>query len=266
MMTGTRCFVHSDLGRALVLAKRLGYHIRSGEIPKSIVEFVGQQFDTNEDLISFPAFNYDFGRTRVFDVARDEVQVGRLPEWVRTHSSLQRCQTPFFSTLSNDPIQHSDGDVINPFGPVSHFQTLYDESGLLVFLGTSIEYMTFLHFVEEASGGPLYRYEKSFPGTVISIEAQRRACNVTMHVRPSGAFLAYDFEKIKNDLGQVGLLHTDPNGEQLMWGDARTICDYLVGRIHIDPFYLLDVKAKEQFYIATDCGRRRVLIEEFENE
>ncbi len=266
MGMGRRCFVHSDLARALVVAKRLGHRIRPREIPDSIVEFVEQRFDTDRELISFPAFNYDFGRTGVFDLGADEVQVGSLPEWVRRHGSLQRCQTPFFSTLSNDPARYSQGDVINPFGSTSHFQTLYDDSGLIVFLGTSIEYMTFLHFVEDVSGGPLYRYEKSFPGTVIPVDGPPRTCEVTMHVRPRGAFLEYDFEKIGNDLSQAGLLHTDPNGEQLAWGDARTMCDYLVDRIHADPLYLLAVEAKEFFHNATDCGRRRVLIEEFEDE
>ena len=261
---GKRCFVHSDLGKGLIVAKRHGHEVSPRKIAESCFSFLADKFTGDEDLLSFPAFHYDYGKTRVYDVLQDEIQVGRFPEWVRKNKSLNRCNVPFFSALSNQEVRGVPGETINPFGVHSHFQTLYDEEGYIVLFGVDLSSMTFIHFIENLSGGPLYRYDKSFPGSIITAQGERQECDVKMHVRPMGVEFEYDWDKLTADLEAAGIMKHSELSDQLTWLPVKPLTDLFIDKISDDALYLLDSSTRKSFEHCLETGER-VTLEMYEN-
>lgn len=262
---GKRCFIHSDLGKGLLIAKRAGHKIEPRSISESCHRFLVETLNGNEDLLSFPAFNYSYGDSRIFDVRNDEVQVGQFPEWVRNEKQLRRSHVPFFSTLSNEHPREVTNSTINPFGNESHFQTLYDDQAYIIFFGADISSLTFIHFVEELSGGPLYRYDKSFPGHIVTQNGARKDCTVTMHVRPMGVNFAYDWGKITDDLRHAGILNDSEFSDHLKWLPVQPLTEFLLGKIASDPLYLLQPNTRKSFLFCLD-SMERVTMGQYEND
>lgn len=265
MSGGSRpAFVHADVGRGLLASKRAGWPVDATALQASLLAFVAAKTGAGDDGILLPGFNYDFGRTRKFDVDRDPVQVGALPEWARTSGAYTRSEVPFFSFLSKGSMNIEDGLDLNPFGEKSGFAWLVATDATLVLFGTSLNSLTFIHHVEEMSGGPAYRYAKPFAGSILRA-GEERTCNLTMHVRPMGAHLEYDWPRLEADLVNQGIM-VATEGAPGMWTiSARRILEYWGNQITQDPFYLVDRESRAHFDKITEGGRRRVRIEEFEN-
>lgn len=257
-------FVHSDIGRGMIAAKRAGATIDPRAVQRSLIDFLAAQVEGGMDSLIFPAFNYDYGNKRVFDVDSDPVQVGALPEWLRQKGGTHRSPVPFFSVLSGRDLDLKTDEQINPFGDASAFQWLVDYDANLTLLGAPLHSLTFIHYVEEMSGGPAYRYNKSFPGKTVrgGIAAP---CDFSMHVRPMGVHLDYDWPRLEADLRAQGLLQQASSAPDLQWLNARALLEYWGNQIVTDPFYLLDAPSCELFKKATDGGKNRVQQEDYEN-
>lgn len=257
-------FVHSDVGRGILAAKRAGAEIKGGHLQDSLMAFLAQHADTREAGLLFPAFNYDYGKTRVFDVDNDLVQVGALPEWVRRNREFQRSEIPFFSFLSKGNLHLDTNGIINPFGRKSGFQWLVDHDATLMLFGAHFSTLTFIHYVEEVSGKPVYRYDKNFPGEIVR-KGQSRPCDLVMHVRPRGAHMDYDWPRLEQDLLEASLIHLPEYTADIKWLSARKILEFWGNKLADDPFYLVDGKTRTYFEAATDGGRTRIKIEDYED-
>lgn len=258
-----KCLVHTDLGRTLVIAKRAGVKINPKSIQEDCFQFIASHLNGDLDLLSFPAFNYDYGKNRLFDVDADPIQVGNLNEWIRNNKSYQRNQTPIFSFLvKNEPLTQTS-DTINPFGSESHFQRLYDEDASVVMFGAKISALTFLHYIEDISGKPLYRYDKNFPGEIKTSDGTT-SCQLKMHVRPMGVTIEYDWEKLGLELSKAKILHKSEYSNDLFWMNVRPLVDFLSQRIKDNPFYLLDNATAEVFKKLTKNGTERIILGDFE--
>lgn len=257
-------FIHSDIGRGIIAAKRSGMEINSKDMQTSLMRFLAQMVDGGEESLIFPAFNYRFGQTRLFDPALDPVEVGALPEWVRQQKGVNRTLVPFFSVLSWNELDLKMTEVIDPFGAESVFDWLVKNDALIMLFGVSLNSLTFLHYVEEISGGPVYRYQKNFSGQVV-VSGEKRSCDLTMHVRPMGAHLDYDWPRLKFDLLEKGILMQDSSTQMIMWLRAKALLEYWGNQIADNPFYLLDDPSSKNFDEVTDGGRVRVQLEDFEN-
>ena len=257
-------FVHSDIGRGLLIAKRAGMRINPKNICSSLLDFLNQQVGKDFSRLLFPAFNYDYGDTRIFRPDVDPVQVGALPEWVRNNCGFSRSDIPFFSALSKSNLALNSTDVINPFGVESVFGWLVAHDATLVLFGADLSSLTFIHHVEELAGKPVYRYEKSFPGQIIRGE-DINACEFTMHVRPMGIHMDYAWQRLEQDLISDGILKVERYSHELKHIKAVRLLEYWGNRILDDPFYLLDTQSKAYFEVKTELGLRRIRIEEFEN-
>lgn len=257
-------FVHSDIGRGMISAKRAGTKIDPRAVQRSLIDFLAALVTGGTDSLVFPAFNYDYGSKRVFDVDLDPVQVGALPEWVRQQSGTHRSEVPFFSVLSGHDLGLKTKGPINPFGGASAFQWLVDHDATLALFGAPLHSLTFIHYVEEVSGGPVYRYDKSFPGQTVS-GGKTLPCDFSMHVRPMGVHLDYDWRRLETDLLAQGLLQQSSDAPGLKWLNARALLEYWGNQIAADPFYLLDALSREFFTRATDGGKVRVQQRDFEN-
>lgn len=256
-------FVHSDIARGLIAAKRLGVKIDPRAVQKSLCDFLASLVDMGREGLIFPGFNYGFGSSRVFDVENDPVEVGLLAEWVRQNGQVKRTSVPFFSFLLQRDLDLDTSGLINPFGAASGFQSLLDQNASLVLFGAPLSSLTFIHFVEEMTGGPAYRYVKHFPGTIVTSDGSRN-CDFAMHVRPMGVHLDYDWRRLEADLrAQAILLHSD-KAPTLQWLSAPKVMEYWGNRIADDPFFLLDAPSREYFERATDHGETRVRQSDFE--
>lgn len=257
-------FVHSDMARGMIAAKRAGAQIDPRAVQRSLVDFLAAQVEGGTDSLIFPAFNYEYGSKRIFDVDSDPVQVGALPEWLRQQGGMHRSCVPFFSVLSGLELGLATGRQINPFGQSSAFHWLVDHDATLTLLGAPLRSLTFIHYVEEMTGGPVYRYVKSFPGEIVS-SGVTMPCKFSMHVRPRGVHLDYDWPRIEEDLRARGLLQRSDATPDLQWLNARALLEYWGNRIAADPFHLLDATSRALFKKATDGGKNRVEQRDYEN-
>lgn len=257
-------FVHSDMWRAMIAAKRAGARIDPRTVQLSLIGFLTEQVKGGADSLIFPAFNYDYGSKRVFDVDSDPVQVGALPEWLRQQPGTYRSQVPFFSVLSRRELGLAIDGPINPFGQASVFQWLVDHDATLTLFGAPLRSLTFIHYIEEMTGGPVYRYEKAFPGQIVS-GGVTTPCDFSMHVRPMGVHLDYDYPRLEADLLARGLLNCSNVAPTVQSLNAGALLEYWGNQIAADPFYLLDEPSRSFFKKATDGGRNRVQQKDFEN-
>lgn len=262
--TSRPVFIHSDVVRGLITTKRAGYKIHPRDAPAALLAFCAKRAGSAEDDIILPAFNYDYGSSRLFDVDNDPVQVGALPEWARTKDAFTRSEIPIFSVLSKKDLGLTRASQINPFGSSSVFNWLVMNDATLVLLGVPLACLTFIHYVEEMSGGPLYRYTKPFPGTIRKA-GKDRVCEMSMHVRPMGLYFNYDWHRLEADLIRNDILIADQEAPGFLTIRARKLMDYWGNRLSEDPLYLLDPQSRETFALATEGGTRRVQLEEYEN-
>lgn len=256
-------FVHSDIARGMVAAKRCGAKIDPRAVQESLWDFLASLIDAGREGLIFPAFNYDYGASRVFDVANDPVQVGQLAEWLRQTGEMKRTRVPFFSFLSGRDLGLDTSGEINPFGAASGFQHLLETEATLVLFGAPLASLTFIHYVEEMTGGPAYRYVKRFPGTIVDADGSS-ACDFAMHVRPMGVHLDYDWPRLEADLRAQGLLNQGEDAPTLQWLSAPRLMEYWGNRIAEDPFFLIDQASRDTFAKVTDGGMTRVQQADFE--
>jgi len=256
-------FIHSDIGRGLLAAKRAGLKMIRGGIEKSLIQFLAGGLKGGEDILLFPAFNYDYAKTRLFNISDDPVQVGAIPEWVRKNLDFQRSPIPFFSFLSKFDLGLSIQSTVNPFGSDSGFQKLYDQDVTIAMFGVGLNRLTFIHYIEEIVGKPVYRYEKDFHGSVV-FNGQAKKCEFFMHVRPMGVHLDYDWSRLEKDLLMEGILQVEDYSPDVKWVKARRLGEFWGNRVSEDPFYFLDERSTDYFRKITANGCRRVVREDFE--
>lgn len=256
-------FIHSGIGKSVKAAQAGGTQIE-GDVKAGLIGFFAGFVGDDPDRLIFPAFNYDYGRTRIFNVDSDPVQVGSLPEYVRASGQYRRSEIPFFSISSAKDLALDTAGEINPFGVKSGFQWLLDQDATLMFAGAALSSITFIHFVEEISGKPVYRYEKSFPGQVVK-DGEARGCDLRMHVRPMGVHMDYDWPRLEHDLLAAGIMKHAAYSRDIMWMNTRKLTEFWGNKIADNPLYLLDGLALDHFKGATNHGRRRVSREEYEN-
>jgi aminoglycoside 3-N-acetyltransferase len=257
-------FIHTDIRRSISAARAGGIEI-TGDLKKSLLNYFARFVGGDHTRLIFPAFNYDYGKTRIFDVDNDPAQVGSIPEHIRVSGNYTRTDIPIFSFSSAANMNLDTTGIINPFGVKSGFQRLIDLDATIMFAGAKLASVTFIHFVEEMSGKPVYRYEKQFPGQIVK-NGHSQACDFHMHVRPLGVHMDYDWPRLEADLNEAGIMHHAEYSDSMMWMSAKKLYAFWEDKITQDPLYLLDQPSLDHFKDATQNGTRRVQLEEYEGE
>jgi aminoglycoside N3'-acetyltransferase/acyl carrier protein len=233
-------FIHSDIARSMPLYEDIDRGRSLNESCNAASMFL---LDKYGDNLSFPVFNYNFGKSLVFDIDNDKSQTGTLPEYIRLSGDYCRSPVPFFSTLSknNELCQYSP--ECHPFGSGSFFEWLHHSDGKIVGFGTK-SIFTFLHYIEElVPGGPLYRYEKEFNGLLKTKEGNKKiVCK--MHVRPKNGATEYDFNLIEYDLRKDGILVNDDKYGILCSMQCSEVVPYILSKYENDPLYGLTERSK----------------------
>ncbi|MEO5590408.1 MAG: AAC(3) family N-acetyltransferase [Gemmatimonadaceae bacterium] len=213
-----------------------------------------------------PAFNYDFPRSRRFDVSNDLCQLGPLPEHFRSQRADWRTHVPIFSVSGIGP----DPGVVwgpdtDPFGPASIFRELAARDGVILYYGNTFHYSTIIHYAERQGGGPLYRYDKEFPGTVIVADGSAVTGSLNYHVRPLGAGLDYDWDRLLREAVEAGVCHRSGRYSQVLAASAQGLTRFFREAMNDDPFALLDEKSRSWVIPAYEEAGRRFLIGDFES-
>jgi len=218
----------------------------------------------------FPAFNYQFPKTKKYCLATTPSEVGRLSEFARTHWSTWRTEVPMYNFCGiGDEFKLSHQNVINPFGAHSVFAEFTHTDGVVLMYGTSVDRSTIIHYIEQMLNngeGPLYRYDKEFHGIIRQVNGTEREVTLVNHVRPLDKHLAYDWDKIECDLLRDRILKPIKEGSSFAYVYlAKELFEYLMQRAKLDPYYLIDAQSKHWVEPMVEKLGRRFLLLDFES-
>jgi aminoglycoside N3'-acetyltransferase len=258
---GKPVMVHSDLFRASPFVPRTVDRARTLVSHRDLL----RSLDCRLRVV---AFNYQFTRDRATDLRTAPVEVGPLGNFMRENWAADRTFDPVFSFLTDEK---TDGAPPEPglfiaFAERSLFPHIPSEGGAILMYGADVTSLTMLHLAELQEGGPLYRYDKDFEGTVTDWHGRAVRIRYRYHVRPLGRRLVYDWVGIQNLLENSGVLcwidnHRHSLGFVL---DGRSLLDTLITALRDDPLCLLDSESRA--WVAPEIQRlgRRFVIGDFE--
>jgi aminoglycoside N3'-acetyltransferase len=256
--------IHSDLFSAMPFVERTADRQK----------LLNNHLATLQDAISpkniwMPAFNYQYTKTRFFSVKESPCELGPLNEYYRTIAS-HRTLDPIFSFCSNQEIALDApvGQELRAFSPQTAFFSLVKSKGAILFYGAPFTRLTMIHHVESRSGGPVYRYDKTFIGKVERADGTVQDLRYIYHVRPASQDLEYDWERLQSDLTAQGILKCMPYKTKniAMLIDADNLLSYWLEKIKHDPFYLIDAASRAWAEPLVKKLGRRLTITDFEKE
>ena len=254
-------FVHSDPFRAARMVKPV--RDRNAYLDSHIA--VLREIARDRSLW-LPTFNYDFPRTFLFDVSASEAQLGPIPERFRVSAADWRTPIPIFSIagIGRNP-QPRWGPGTDPFGDDSIFAELVRGDGVILYYGDTFHYNTLVHYSERVSGGPVYRYDKLFPGRVVMADGSTVEGSLDYHVRPLGTGLDYDWPRLQAEAIEAGVCRHLESAPEILAASARALNDLWVTSLRRDSFSLLDDKTRRWVEPAIDELGRRFVISDFES-
>ena len=259
-MGGGPAFVHSDPFRTA----RLVQPVRDRDAyVDSHISLLKEAAEGR--VLWLPSFNYDFPKSRVFDIRVSESRLGPIPERFRVAHAEWRTPIPMFSIAGNGPSPlPSWGPDTDPFGDDSIFAELVRADGVVLYYGDTFHYNTIVHYAERVSGGPMYRYDKIFPGKVVMADGATMSGSLNYHVRPLGTGLDYDWPRLLDAALAAGVCRRPEEHPEVLAASARRLCELWVSDIRRDSFALLDEKTRKWVEPALDELGRRFEIGDFE--
>jgi aminoglycoside 3-N-acetyltransferase len=121
-----------------------------------------------------------------------------------------------------------------------------------------------VHYSERESGGPLYRYDKLFPGRVIMADASSVEGSLNYHVRPMNMGLDYDWPRLKTEAVNAGVLRHLDEFPEILAASARGLNDLWKANLADNPFSLLDQASRSWAEPRVNQLGRRFLLSDFE--
>ena len=218
-----------------------------------------------ERALWIPSFNYDYGRSRTFDIAKSESQLGPIPERFRVTVAAWRTPIPMFAVAgTGGQPRQSWGAATDPFGSDSMFAELVGNDGVVLYYGDTFHYNTLVHHAERVGRGPVYRYDKRFPGQVIFSDGHAEPGTLLYHVRPLGTGLDYDWPRLLDESIEAGVTRRLDGNPEILAASARGLYDLWVSNMRQDPLALLDDKTRKWVEPAVEELGRRFVITDFE--
>ncbi len=212
-----------------------------------------------------PAFNYDFPSTKNFDVSCDPSHVGPVPERFRVTVAQWRTEIPIFSVAGTGEAPRLTWDEqTDPFGEESLFARLVEADGVILYYGDTFHYNTVVHYAERLAGGPAYRYDKLFLGTVVRADGCISTGSLNYHVRPMGMGLDYDWPGIRRRAIEAGVCTRLESYPEILAAPAAALTRLLVEEMKRDPLALLDVGTRAWVEPRLQQLGRRFLLSDFE--
>lgn len=156
------------------------------------------------------------------------------------------------------------GEAADPFGDESLFARLVEADGIILYYGATFHYNTVVHYSERRSGGPPYRYDKLFPGTVTRVDRSTAAGSLNYHVRPHERGLEYDWPAILARALDAGACVRTDNHPEVLAASTRTIAQFFLDEMRRDPLALLDADTRRWVQPALEKLGRPFAIGDFE--
>jgi aminoglycoside N3'-acetyltransferase len=213
----------------------------------------------SRDNIIFPSFNYDFPKTKFYDTKLTNSQVGALTNYILKKNILYRTKTPIFSFLTNISDLLSEHNL--PFSSGSIFDFINKNDGTIIFYGAEISSCTFLHYVENQFGPPVFRYDKKFLGTIFDNQTKSETF-VEFHVRPFGLELDYNWDLLLKLLVQKNALHKLSNNFFAV--KAKDVSNIWGNFFVKNQFDILSTKTKDAIIDKFNIIGRRFVQKDFE--
>lgn len=194
-----------------------------------------------------PTYNYDYGKTRVYNVTNDQSQTGLFTEFCRKKNFFFRSYTPMFSSISMNKnlIKKNIKSEVNPFDESSEWENLYNKKGKIVNYGVSFS-PTYIHYIENKSRIVKYRKKKRFDGEIVLPNKKKQKISLTFDVIPKNSNISYDTKKVRKDLKKEGILKSYKINKNFYYEitDAKDFCDFALNKIRINEYYFLDKKTE----------------------
>jgi aminoglycoside N3'-acetyltransferase len=235
-------FIHTDVSKVARTTIR-GIDTKEGLLP-GLHKFLKESFSEQE--LWFPAFNYDFAKTLVFDPINDPIQVGALNESLRTSTEERIRVRP----------------QVSPFDLDGEFAELRNRNGAITFFGASLESLTFIHYVEKLAEIP-YRYEKLFKGNLL-LDNQITQISLVYLVRPLSMRLEYNWRKISELLNYAKISFKNHHFGDYEIYNANDLTEFMLTKYAEDIFWTLTDDSKRESQKKLDELGRGFRIEDFE--
>jgi hypothetical protein len=144
------------------------------------------------------------------------------------------------------------------------FAELIARDGVILYYGDTFHYNTLVHKAERVNGGPVYRYDKTFPGTVIDADGSSLEGSLLYHVRPLGTGLDYDWPRLLDEALDAGVCRRLDEAPEILAASARSLHDLWVSDMRDDPCALLDARSRKWVEPAVEELGRRFVLTDFE--
>lgn len=146
----------------------------------------------------FPAYNFDFPRTKAFDLTLSPPQVGIVPERAWKRLSMQRTRQPMNSYFVCGP--ETDDVLALPcttaWGDDGVMGWMETRNARLCTLGLPWEKsISFVHRCEQVANVP-YRYLKKFSGTLYDNNVELGLCTEVFFTRPMTYHIEEDWSPV----------------------------------------------------------------------
>jgi aminoglycoside N3'-acetyltransferase len=227
-------FVHTDISKGFKVA----FNSSKNDY---IAEHIQLLLKLNCNLL-IPVYNYNFSKSKVFDVVNDTSQVGVINEYFRKNFAQWQTPIPFFSVAGTGRFPEINlGHKINVFDDSSIWSHLYNNDSAIMYYGASFSCTTIIHFVEEISSTLRYRYSKRFDGEVILSTNEIKKICINMHVRPLNYYLGYDWVKLECDLFENNIIKQFKDGlTDIKIINVKKLVDFWLNKLYENELYFLD--------------------------
>ena len=207
---GDVILIHSSIKRTLDKYRRQGVDLLPEHVLESFLRAVGQ-----EGTLMLPLFNFDFPKTKFFDIRSTKSQMGILTECGRMHPKAVRTGNPIhsFAIIGMKSGAFKDINNESSFGKDSPLGILHSLNGKVASLDVNeTGSMTFYHYVEEICRVP-YRYFKNFSGTYVDIFGVQSQRTYKFYVRDLDRRVESHFEPAGDMMWDLGLYKGNRPGE-----------------------------------------------------
>lgn len=198
--------------------------------------------------IIIPTYNYDFVKKKVFNINKDESQVGSFTEYFRKKFNHNRSEIPVYSSCSNFKIKNfnMENKTIDILGKHSDFNYLINNNGNIINFEVNFG-PTFIIFIEKFNSKKIfYRYSKKINGVLLD-GRKKKNIFIDLYVRPRKLSISYDLNKLKRDLIENKILKKKKIGifnyEIYNSNKFFEFCNYKLSK---DNLYFLDKKSKNE--------------------
>jgi len=213
MDKGDLVLVHSSIKRLLLkLKEEYGEPISPQIIYDSLLASLGE-----DGTLILPLFNFDFSKTKLFDIRKTPSQMGALTEIGRNDVNSIRTGHPIYSFSITGKLSKEFEciDNVSGYGEDSPFAKIKELDGKIAIIGlTDQNSMTAYHFVEEHNLVD-YRYFKEFSGEYINNKGLKSHKTYSLYVRDIGRGVKTDVNRMMEYLWKKGAYVGDRPDEEL---------------------------------------------------